>query len=46
MFGANHHFPTVLEVDGHPISDNRLHLADPPLRAVGMADTHAGGEFR
>jgi len=46
MVGANHDFAKMLEVDGHPISDNRLHLANPPLRAVGMADTHARGEFR
>lgn len=45
MFGTDHDLAEILEVDGHPISDNRLHLANPPLRAVGVADTHARGEF-
>ena len=45
MFVEDHDLADILKIDGHPISDNRLHLSNPPLGAVGVADSHARGEF-
>src|SRR5690349_11971757 len=32
--------PRVLEIDGDPAVDHRLHLSEAPVRAVGVAHKH------
>ena len=36
----NDHFALVREIHRHPFTDAGLHLSDPPVRSIRMADKH------
>ena len=44
LVGVDQDLAGVLEIDGHPVTDGRLDLAESPIGAFGMADQCAWGE--
>ena len=46
MAKVDRHLAGILEIDGHPMADRRLHPPLAPIRPIGVANDDTGSEIR